>query len=155
MGVVERSRSFWNVRAVAAAAWWSLAAVGRFRPCPKQIASPIQMHLRCRGSLLVCDACQESPLRDERHAATRLAWLRLGLARLVMNSYHVAGQSIIARERLFLDAQCTANLLLAYIVNRILVSGKIIRTREDRVARLARCRVDSLALVRPRLRVAL
>lgn len=66
----------------------------------------------------------------------------------------MAGQRIVARECLLLDTQCAANLLFARVVNRVFVSGKIVGTREDGVAGLARSGVDALALVRPRLRIA-
>lgn len=68
-----------------------------------------------------------------------------------MDSYHVSRQRIVARERLGFIAQCTADLLLAYVVNRVLMSCEIVWTREDCVARFACGGVDALALVRPRL----
>lgn len=49
----------------------------------------------------------------------------------------------------------TPDLHLAVVVDSILVSGKIVGPREDRIARLASARVDALAFVRPSLRVAL
>jgi hypothetical protein len=66
---------------------------------------------------------------------------------LGMDDAHVAGQSIIAREGLFLNAQCTANFLLAHVVNRVFVSGEIVRPREHDVSWLAGGRIPPLALV--------
>jgi len=74
---------------------------------------------------------------------------------LRMYDAHVACQRIVAGEGLFFDAQCASNFLLSHIMNRILVSGEIVRTGKYGVARLAGCWVDTLALVRPRLRVPL
>ena len=74
---------------------------------------------------------------------------------LRMHDTHVSRQSIIAREGLLLYAERAADFLLAGIVNSILVTGEIIRTREDRIAGLAGCGVDALTLVRPRLGVAI
>ena len=58
----------------------------------------------------------------------------------------MAGEGVVPAERLLLGAQRTVHLLLAGIVDRVLVPGQIVRSREDRVARLARRGVDSLAL---------
>jgi len=74
---------------------------------------------------------------------------------LRMHDTHVSRQSIVAREGLLLYAERAANFLFAGIVNGVLVTGEIIRTREDRITRLAGCRVDTLTLVRPRLGVAI
>ncbi len=73
---------------------------------------------------------------------------------LGMHHPHVSCQRIIARERLLLATHGTSDFLLAVVVNRFLVTRQIIRTGEDRVARLV-CRwVDPRAFVRPCLRVA-
>lgn len=64
-----------------------------------------------------------------------------------MDSYHVTCQCIVAGESLFLDTQCAANFLLARVVNRVFVPGKIVRTGEDRAARLAGSGVDALTFV--------
>lgn len=68
--------------------------------------------------------------------------------------FHVwVADSVVSREgigstkRLFLGAKPTSNLLLPRIMNRIFVSGQVVRSREYRVARLSRARIDSLALV--------
>lgn len=49
----------------------------------------------------------------------------------------------------------TPDFHLAIIVNRIFVTSKIVRSREDGIARFASGRVESLALVRTSLRIAL
>jgi len=67
----------------------------------------------------------------------------------------MSGEGIVPAERLLLGAQRTVHFLLAGIVDRVLVPGQIVRSREDGVARLARRWVDALALVWPRLRIAL
>ena len=67
---------------------------------------------------------------------------------------HVSGQCIIATEGLLLSAEMASHLLLARIVDRIFMSGKIVGPREDRIAWLASRRVDPLTLVRTSLRVA-
>jgi hypothetical protein len=82
-----------------------------------------------------------------------LADAALGLRFAVVGSYHVARECVVARKRLFLDAQCAAHLLLARVVDRVLVPGQVVGPREDGVAGLAGRGVDALALVRPRLRV--
>lgn len=64
------------------------------------------------------------------------------------------GERVIAREGLFLRAQMTPHLLLARIVDGVLVARKIVGPGEDRIAWLARRRINPLAPVRPRLRVA-
>ena len=74
---------------------------------------------------------------------------------LRVHNAHVPCQCIVAREGLLLNTKCTAHLLLASIVNGVLVTGKVVWSREDRVARLARCGVDALTLVRPRLGIAI
>jgi hypothetical protein len=74
---------------------------------------------------------------------------------LRMHDTHVSRQSIVARECLLFDAKRATDFLLASVVDGVLVTGEIIRTREDRIARLAGCGVDALTLVRPRLGVAI
>jgi len=64
-------------------------------------------------------------------------------------------QCIVSAERLLLGAQRTVHLLLPGVVDGVLVPGQIVGPRENRVARLPRGRIDSFALVRPRLRVPL
>lgn len=73
---------------------------------------------------------------------------------LGMNDAHVSGKRIIARKRLFLATHRTSNLRLATVVNSLLVTRKIVRSREDGVARLVRRRVDTRTFVWPSLRVA-
>lgn len=72
-----------------------------------------------------------------------------------MNNPHMPGEGVVPRERLLFYTQRTAHFLLARIVNCVLVSGEVVWPREDGVAGLACRGVDSLALVRPRLRVSL
>jgi len=71
-----------------------------------------------------------------------------------MHNAHVPGQRIRAREGLFLTAHRAPNLLLAPIMDGVLVSREIVRTREDSVAGLVRRRVDARALVWARLGIA-
>jgi len=68
---------------------------------------------------------------------------------------HVPRERVAARKGFFLLAERAARLLLADVVDRVLVPREIVRPREDGVARLSRSWIDALALVRPRLRVAL
>jgi hypothetical protein len=74
--------------------------------------------------------------------------LHVGMADTVM-----PGKRICAAERFLLSAEIASNLLLASIVDRILVPGKIVRPREHRIARLVRARVNAIASVRARLTV--
>lgn len=74
---------------------------------------------------------------------------------LWMDDSHVSGESVIPGEGLFLGAERTPDLLLADVVDRVFVPCEIVRPREDGIAGLACRRVDTLALVRPGLRVAL
>jgi len=67
----------------------------------------------------------------------------------------MSGERVVPAERFLLGAQWTVHLLLPSVVDGVLMPGQIIRARKDSVARLARRRVDSLALVWPRLRIAL
>lgn len=55
---------------------------------------------------------------------------------------------ISTAERLLLGAEVAADLLLACVVNRILMSRKIVRAGEHRAARLAGAGVDPVATVR-------
>jgi len=73
---------------------------------------------------------------------------------LGMHDAHMPRQRIAAAEGLLLGAQLAAYLLLLCIVNGILVSREIVRSREDGVARLAGARVDAVASVGPGLAVA-
>ena len=66
---------------------------------------------------------------------------------------HVSRQSVIARKALFFRTDVAVYFLLARIVDRILMSRKIVGSREDRVARLARRGINSVASMRPSLRV--
>ncbi len=70
-----------------------------------------------------------------------------------MNDAHMPSKRVVARERLLLDTKRTSDFLFADVVNRILVPGQVVRTREDGGARLAGGRVDAIALVRARLGV--
>jgi len=72
-----------------------------------------------------------------------------------VNDSEMSGERVVPAERLFLGAQRTVHFLLPGVVDRVLVPGQVVRAREDGVARFARRRVDSLALVWPRLRIAL
>lgn len=64
-------------------------------------------------------------------------------------------KSIASGEGLLLLAKRTPNFLLADVMDRVFVSGEIVRTREDGVARFPCRRVGPLTLVRTRLRVSL
>jgi len=48
-----------------------------------------------------------------------------------MDDTHMPRQGIVAREGLFLSAYCTADLLLASVVDGVFVSGKVVWPRED------------------------
>ncbi len=65
---------------------------------------------------------------------------------LGMHNTQMSCQCVVPAEALLLGAQRTVHLLLPGIMDRVLVPGQIVRSREDRVARLARRGVDSLAL---------
>lgn len=73
---------------------------------------------------------------------------------LRMHDAHVTSEGVVAAESLLLNAQGATHLLFAGVVDRVLMAGQVVGPREDRVARLARRRVDALALVWARLRVA-
>lgn len=70
---------------------------------------------------------------------------------LRMDDSHVSGQSVIARERLLLYAKGASDFLLACIVDCVLMTREVVRSREDGVAGLASGGVDALTFVRPRL----
>lgn len=70
---------------------------------------------------------------------------------LRVHNPHMPCQCIVARKSLFLNTQCTANFLLAPVVNGVFVSCQVVRTRKNGVARLPGRWVDALALVGPRL----
>lgn len=78
-----------------------------------------------------------------------------GEVNLGMHDAHMACQCVIARESLFLDAKCAANLLLARVVYCVLVTCEVIRAGKYSVARLASRGVDALTLVGSRLRITL
>ena len=63
-----------------------------------------------------------------------------------MTDPEVPCERIVPRKRLLLGAQMTAHFLLARIVDRVLVACEVVRPAENRVARLARRRVNSFAL---------
>lgn len=73
--------------------------------------------------------------------------LNIGVAHAVMSS-----KGISAAKRLLISAQVAANLLLACVVNRVFVPGKVVGSREDSVAGLSSAGVDTIAAVRPSLR---
>ena len=68
-----------------------------------------------------------------------------------MANAHVSYQSVVSGEYLSLDAVYAPGFFLTGIVNGALMSPQIILPGEHGVARLARLRIDSLALVRPRI----
>lgn len=72
-----------------------------------------------------------------------------------MHHPHVSCQRVVPAERLLLRTDRAVHLLLPRIVDGVLVAGQIVGPREDGVAGLSGRRVNSLAFVRPRLRVAL
>lgn len=74
---------------------------------------------------------------------------------LGMHHAQVSGKRVVPTERLLLGADGTVYLLLAGVVYGVLVACQIVWPREDGVTRLSGRGVDSLALVRPRLRVSL
>jgi hypothetical protein len=77
-----------------------------------------------------------------------------GPVNIGMHHAHVSGQRIIPRECLLLGAKMTSHFLLPRIVNSIFMTRKIIRPREDRVARFAGAWIYALTFVRTRLRIA-
>ena len=90
-----------------------------------------------------------------------LAWIEQSLTPLLAGPVnfrvdypHVPCQSIIARERLFLRAQMTADLLFAGVVDRILVPRKVVRSRKHRIAGLPCRRILPHTPVGAGLRVA-
>jgi len=98
----------------------------------------------------------ESPYDRGQWAGSFVSAPALGQVDVIrVDDTQMAGEGVVPAERLLLGAQRTVHLLLAGIVDRVLVPGQIVRPREDGVARLARRWVDALALVWPRLRVAL
>jgi hypothetical protein len=64
-------------------------------------------------------------------------------------------EGIVAAEGLLFLTNWAVNFLLSGIVDGVLMPGEIVRPRENGVARLARGRVNSFALVRPGLGVSL
>lgn len=82
--------------------------------------------------------------------------LRLLLARPVdlrVDNTHMPRQRIIPRESLLLSTEVTPDFLFGRVVFRILVAREIVRTREDNIARLVRCRVDAHATMGSSLRI--
>jgi len=116
-------------------------------------------HRRSFAAVLecACHACQldrgaprPTPLRCVRLGSVMVSTAPAMLSGEVdfwMHNTHVTCQCIVAGESLFLDTQCAADFLLARVVNRVFVPGKIVRTGEDRAARLAGSGVDALTLV--------
>jgi len=71
-----------------------------------------------------------------------------------MHDAHVSGERVIPGEGLVLDTKRTANLLLAGIVNGVFMTGQVVRSRENGVARLSSCWIDALTFVGTGLGVA-
>lgn len=71
-----------------------------------------------------------------------------------MYNAHVSSKRIVTGEGLFFRTQMAPDLLLPCIVYRVFVSGKVVGSGKDRIARLARARVDTVASVRACLRVS-
>jgi hypothetical protein len=67
---------------------------------------------------------------------------------LGMDYPHVTCEGIRARECLLLATVLAANLLLLAVVNSIFVTGKIVRSAEDAITRLAGGWIGTCALVR-------
>ena len=65
----------------------------------------------------------------------------------------VTSESVCPAEGLFFAAQVAPHFLLSRVVDGVLVSREIVWPREYLRARLARTRIDTIALVRPSLRV--
>jgi hypothetical protein len=125
--LIEHSRSFWNMRV---------------------------MHVGCGPPR----ASANSVIQSESESSIMVSSAPAMLSRKVhlwMHNAHVPRQCIVARKSLLLGTQCTADLLLAAVVNRVLVPGEIVRTGEHSVAWLAGCGVNALTFVRTRLRVPL
>jgi hypothetical protein len=97
---------------------------------------------------------RQNPMPNARSITTTARPVLAREVHLRVHNSHMPCQCIVAREGLLLNTECTAHLLLASVVDSVLVTSKVVWSREDRVARLARCGVDALTLVRPRLGVA-
>lgn len=98
-----------------------------------------------KGKMIKCDQLWSSLI-----AASLLARpINFG-----MHNAHMPCKGIIPTEGLLFGAQVASDLKLARIVDRIFVPSQIVRSREDRIARLSSRWVDALALVRSSLRVA-
>lgn len=67
----------------------------------------------------------------------------------------MARQRIVPAESLLLGTVWTMHLLLARVVDGVFVSCQVVWAGEDCVTRLSRGWVDSLALMRTSLRIAL
>jgi len=66
----------------------------------------------------------------------------------------VPGKGIAARESFLFLAKCASDLLLANVVDGILMSGEVIRSREYCSARFSSSRVDPVASVWTCLRIS-
>ena len=76
-----------------------------------------------------------------------------GKLHLRMTHTKVPGESVGATERLVVGAEVTTHLLLPCIVYCVFMTGEVVRSREDGVARFPGARIDAVALVRPSLAV--
>jgi len=118
-------------------------AFALFRPSPARLFSIWLTQLQHRSAMKVLD--------------TSLCVLALLLADPVnigVDHTHVSCQRIVTGEGFFFRAQMTTDLHLAAVVDSVLVPGKIIRPREDRVARLASAGIDAIASMGSGLRIA-
>ena len=75
---------------------------GRNRPGPRLKATSYRRH-SSPGGLHACDACPGIQPQGAQHAVTMSVTLRSSRC-LVVHSYHVACQRVVARECLLLDA---------------------------------------------------
>lgn len=71
-----------------------------------------------------------------------------------MHNSHVPGQGIVPGKGLLLGTEVAAHFLLPGVVDRVFVTGEVIRSREDRVARLAGGWISPVALVGSSLRIS-
>jgi len=84
---------------------------------------------------------------------TATALVELNVLR--MDNSQVSGECIVSAECFLFRTDGTVNLLLTGVVDRVFVPGEIVRPGKDGVAWLSGRRVDSFALVRPRLGISL
>ena len=68
-----------------------------------------------------------------------------------MGHVEIAGEGIVTAKLSFLCTKMTANLLLICVVDGILVSREIIRSRKDGIAGLSCGGIKAVALVRSML----